>query len=142
MSVITLLDRMQKTFNVFRNEGEPMANSMQVHELFRRVQHPQPQDTVKAIEVRDDLDGIKYSYAANHLTYTVYKIPEYQLLHKVSGIQASGGNSGDGGPRRGGHNRGSMYNSQGKVYTGYLPELERPEINRSQDRHLLTQEKG
>ena len=71
-----------------------MEYSTQVRELFRRVQHPQIQYTVKAIEVRDDLDGITYSEAATHLTAAVFKIPEYQLSRKVSGVQSSGGNSG------------------------------------------------
>ena len=56
-----------------------MADSTQVHELFRRVQHPQLQYTVKDIEVRADLDGITYSEAANHLIATVSKMPDYQL---------------------------------------------------------------
>ena len=54
-----------------------MADSTQVRELFSRVQHPQLQDTVKALEVRADLYGITYSEAANLLTATVSKIPEY-----------------------------------------------------------------
>ena len=45
-----------------------MVRIMKLHELFRKVQHPQLQDMVKAIEVRDDLDGITYSETANHLT--------------------------------------------------------------------------
>ena len=100
-----------------------MYNRTQVLELFRRVQHPQLQDTVKAIEVRNDLYRITYSDAENHLTATVPKMPEYQLSQKVSDIQASGGNSGGnsggGGLNKGRHTIGSTYNSQGKVHTGY-----------------------
>ena len=44
------LDSIHKTFNIFRDEWGPMANSTQVCELFRRVQNPQLQDTVKALE--------------------------------------------------------------------------------------------
>ena len=64
-----------------------MADSTQVRELFRRFQHPHLQDMVKALEVRSDLDGIKYSEAANHLTAADSKIPEYQLFQKVDGIR-------------------------------------------------------
>ena len=71
----TFLDRIQKIFNIFCNEGEPMADSTQVREIFRRVKHPQLQDTVKALEFRADLDGIKYSEVDNHLTADVSKIP-------------------------------------------------------------------
>ena len=62
-------------FKIFHDEEEPMNNSTQVRELFRRVQHLQLQDTVKALEVRDDLDEITYSEAANNLTAAISKIP-------------------------------------------------------------------
>ena len=114
---------MQKMFNIFCDEGEQMADSTQVRELFRRVQHQQLQDTVKALEVKDELDGITYSEASNHLTASVSNIPEYQFYWKISSIQYSGVNSGvnsgSGGPRKGGHNSGRIYNSQGKVHTCY-----------------------
>ena len=51
---------MKKMFNIFRNEGETMADSTQVRELFRRVEQNQLQDTVKDLEVRADLYGITY----------------------------------------------------------------------------------
>ena len=54
-----------------------MDKSTQVLELFKRVQHPQLQETVKAIEVRTDLDGITYSESDNHLIATVSKMPGY-----------------------------------------------------------------
>ena len=56
-----------------------MDDSTQVCELFSRVQNPQLQDTVKALEFSADLDGTTYLEAANHLTAAVSKIPEYQL---------------------------------------------------------------
>ena len=71
-----------------------MDDSTQVREVFGSIQHPQLQDTVKDIEVRADLDIIIYSEAANHLTATVSNMPEYQFPQNVSGIHASGGNSG------------------------------------------------
>ena len=95
-------------FNIFRNEGEPIFESIQVRKIFRRVQHHQLSDTIKACEVRDDIDGITYLEAANHLTAAFYKTLEYQLYQKVSGVQPSGGKSGDnsgsGGPNKGGRN--------------------------------------
>ena len=66
---------MHKMFGIFRNEGEPMANNTQVCKLFRRIQHPQLQYTVKAIEFRADIDGIAYSEVANYLTSAVSNIP-------------------------------------------------------------------
>ena len=64
----TFLDRMQKMFNIFKEEGEQLTENAKVRELFKRVQHMQLQDTVKALCVRYDLDGLTYTKAANHLT--------------------------------------------------------------------------
>ena len=50
-------------------------------------------------------------------------MPEYKFSQNISGIQTSGGNIGGnsdgGGPRKSGRNSGSIYNSLGKVHTGY-----------------------
>ena len=45
------LDRMQKMFNIFEDEGEEFTENAKLRELFKRVQHPQLQDTVKALKV-------------------------------------------------------------------------------------------
>ena len=80
------LDKMRKMFNIFRDEGEPMSHITKWRELFRRVQHPKLQDTVKAFEVIAELEGITYSEADNHLTDAVSNIPEYQFPRKVSRV--------------------------------------------------------
>ena len=80
-----------------------MADSTQVREIVKRVQHPQIQDTVKAIEVRADLDRITYPEAANHLTATISKISEDHFSQNIYGVHTSGDNSGGnscGGPGR------------------------------------------
>ena len=68
MSFNNFLDIMQKVFKIFRDEGGHMAVITQVCNIFRRVQHPQIQDTFKALEVIAELEGITYSEAANNLT--------------------------------------------------------------------------
>ena len=75
----TFLHRMQKMFNIFKEEGEQLTVNAQVRELFKRVQLTQLQDTVKALHVCYDLDGITYTEVANHLTAAVSKLPEFQL---------------------------------------------------------------
>ena len=75
----TFLDRMQKMFNISKEEGEQLTENAKVRDLFKHVQHTQLQDTVKALRVRYDLDGITYTEAANHLTTAVSKLPEFQL---------------------------------------------------------------
>ena len=78
------LDRMQKMFNINKEEGEEFTENAKLRELFKQVQHPQLQDTVKALKVRFDMEGIMYTQAANHLTAVVLELPEYLLTHKVS----------------------------------------------------------
>ena len=55
------LDRMQKMFNIYEEEGEEFIENAKLHELFKQVQHPQLQDTVKALKVRFDMEGITYT---------------------------------------------------------------------------------
>ena len=78
------LDRMQKMFNIYEEEGEEFTENAKLRELFERVQHPQLQDTVKALKVCFDMEGITYTQAANHLTAAVSELPEYHLTLKVS----------------------------------------------------------
>ena len=100
------LDRMQKMFNIYEEGGEEFTENAKLHELFKQVQHPQVQDTVKALKVCFDMEGITYTQAANHLTATVSELPEYHLTRKVSA-------SSSGAPRiRGGG--GSSHNSNVK----------------------------
>ena len=40
---------MQKMFNIYEEEGEEFTENAKLRELFKRVQHPQLQDTVKAL---------------------------------------------------------------------------------------------
>ena len=44
------LDRMQKMFNIYEEEGEEFTENAKLRELFKQVQHPQLQDTVKALK--------------------------------------------------------------------------------------------
>ena len=67
----TFLDRMQKMFKILKEEVEQLKENANVRELFNHVQHMQLQDTVKALRVCYDLDGITYTEAANHLTAAV-----------------------------------------------------------------------
>ena len=78
------LDCMQKMFNIYEEEGEEFTENAKLRKLFKQVQHPQLQDTVKALKVRFDMEGITYTQAANHLTATVSELPEYHLTHRVS----------------------------------------------------------
>ena len=107
------LDRMQKRFNIFKEEREQLTENAKVRELFKCVQHTQLLDTVKALHVRFDLDGITYTEAANHLTAAVSKLPEFQLAQCVSSVRQIHGKG------KGKHKRDSIYAEDGTIFTGY-----------------------
>ena len=88
---------MQKMINIYEKEGEEITENGKLHELFKRVQHPQLQDTVKALKVRFDMEGLTYTQAANHLTAAVSELPEYHMMHKVSYAGTTQIHSGGGG---------------------------------------------
>ena len=125
------LDRMQKMFNIYEEEGEEFTENAKLRELFKRLQHPQLQDIVKALKVRFDMEGITYTQAANHLTAAVAELPEYHLTSKVSAsssgtprIRGSGGNNHNSNIKKKGGmqapNEGVLM-SDGSVITGYYP---------------------
>ena len=57
----TFLDRIQKMFNIYKEEGEEMTENAKLPELFKRTKHPQLTESVKALEVRYNMDGLTYT---------------------------------------------------------------------------------
>ena len=117
MPFSTFLDRMQKMFNIFQEEGEKLTENAKVFELFKRVQNNQLQDTVNALRVQFDLDRISYTEAANHLTSTVSELPEYLLAHRVSSLKCIRGGGSDKGKSK--FKWDSIYARDGTIFTGY-----------------------
>ena len=117
MTFSTFLDRMQKMFNIFEEEGEELTKNAKACELFKCVQHNQLQATVKALRVRFDLDGILYTEAANHLTSAVSELPEYLLARHVSSLKQICGGGSDKGKNK--FKRDSIYADDGTIFTGY-----------------------
>ena len=131
LALSIFLDRMQKMFNIYKEEGEEFTENAKLRELFKWVQHPQLQDTVKALKVRFDMEGIMYTQAANHLTAAVSELPEYHLTCKVSAsssgtsrIRGGGGSNHNSNIKKKGGmqapNKGVLM-SDGSVFTGYYP---------------------
>ena len=117
MPFSTFLDRMQKMFNIFQEEGEELTENAKVRELLKRVQHNQLQDTVKALWVQFDLDGISYTEAANHLPSAVSQLPEYLLACHVSSLKRIHGGGLDKGKNK--FKRDSIYADDRTIFTGY-----------------------
>ena len=117
MPFSTFLDRMQKMFNIFQEEGEELTENAKVRELLKCVQNNQLQDTVKALRVRFDLDGILYTEAANHLTSAVSELPEYLLARHVSSLKRIRGGGSEKGKNK--FKWDSIYADDGTIFTGY-----------------------
>ena len=141
----TFLDHMQKMFNIYEEEGEEFTENAKLRELFKWVQHPQLQDTVKALKVCFDMDGITYTQAANHLTAAVSELPEYHLTRKVSAsssgasrIRGGGGSNNISNIKKKGGMQApnkSVLTSDGLVFTGYY--LNRSELSEEDKQHVL-----
>ena len=126
------LDRMQKMFNIFQEEGEELTENAKVLELLKRVQNNQLQDTVKALRVRFDIDGISYTEAANHLAAAVSELPEFLLARRVSSLKRICGGGSEKGKNK--FKRDSIYANDGTIFTGYysnwksLPKEDRDKV--------------
>ena len=138
-------DRIQKMFNIYKEEGEEFTENANLRELFKQVQHPQLQDTIKALKVHFDMEGITYTQAANHLTATVSELPEYHLTRKVSAsssgaprIRGGGGSSHNSNVKKKGGiqatNKGILMSDR-SVFTGYY--LNWSELSKEDKQQLL-----
>ena len=116
----TFLDQMQKMYNIYKEEGKEMTENAKLRELFKCTKHTQLTESVNALEVHYDMDGLTFTQTANHLTAAVSKLPDYQMARRVSNVRtaAAGGNK-QGRVRRGGN---SIYATDGTIWTGHYDE--------------------
>ena len=84
MSFSSFLDKLQKMFNIFEEENEPISDQAKVRMLLQKVEHPQLQDAIGALRVRASLDGISFTECANHLAAQVSELPDHQSSRKVA----------------------------------------------------------
>jgi hypothetical protein len=127
MSFSTFLDNMQKMFNIFEVENEPISEQTKVRMLLKKVQHPQLQDAVGALRVRHQLEGLTFTEAANHLSAIVSELPDHQSNCKLSAVDKTkvkhirgGGSKGNLASKRKG-----IYMPDGSVWTGYYSDWEK-----------------
>ena len=116
----TFLDRMQKMFNIYKEEGEEMTENAKLRELFKCTKHMQLVESVKALEVSYNMDGLTYTQAENYVTAAVSKLLDYQMACCVSNVKTGGG----GGNKQGRvhRNRNSIYATDGMIWTGHYDE--------------------
>ena len=116
----TFLDRMQKMFNIYKEEGEEMTENAKLCELFKHTKHPQLVESVKALEVRYDMDGLTYTQAANHVTAAVSKLPDYQMARRVSNVKMGTGQGSK--PTRVRCDGNTIYATDGTIWTVHYDE--------------------
>ena len=104
-------------FNISKEEGEEMMENAKLREVFKHTKHTQLIESVKALEVRYDLDGLTYTQAADHLTAAVSKLPDYQMTCRVSNIKTAGGGANKQGRVR--RNGNSIYATDSMIWTGH-----------------------
>ena len=97
-----------------------MTENAKLRELFKRTKHTQLVASVKALEVRYDMDGLTYTQAANHLTVAVSKLPDYQLARRVSNVKTGSGQGSK--PTRVRRDGNSIYATDGTIWTGHYDE--------------------
>ena len=132
---------MQKMFNIYEEVGEEFTENSKLHELFKRVQYPQLQDTVNALNIRFDMESLTYTQATNHLTGAVSELPEYHLMCKVSSAgvtQIRGGGGGSAhkqlgkkinGPKKG------VYMPGGTIFTSFYANWK--ELDKEEKQQVL-----
>ena len=80
MQFETFLTQMQKMFNIFEKEGEPMEEEAKIRFLFKKVQNNDLQKSVEALKAQQTTSPpgtVTYVTAANHLSTAVSELPEY-----------------------------------------------------------------
>lgn len=84
MPFSAFLDKLQKMFNIFEEEGEAMTEQAKVRMLLSKIEHPQLQDAIGALRVRASIEGITFTGCANHLSAQVSELPDNQVNRKVA----------------------------------------------------------
>ena len=94
-----------------------MTENAKLRELFKGTKHPQLTESVKALEVCYDMDGLTYNQAANHLTAAISKLPDYQMARRVSNVKTTGTGGNKQGRVR--HDGNSIYATDCRIWTGH-----------------------
>lgn len=125
----TFLDKLQRMFNIFKEENEEITEQAKVRMLLQKVQHPQLQAAVDALRVRATIDGLTFTVCANHLSAQVSELPDPQTPRKVSSAGTSSKKKSPetkrirgGGSSSPGSKRDGIYMPDGSIWTGFYAE--------------------
>ena len=114
MQFETFLTQMQKMFNIFDKEGEPMEEEAKIRFLFKKVQNNDLQKSVEALKAQQTTSPpgtVTYVTAANHLSTAVSELPEYiSRSRNVSQVTWSDTKN------------PAIHNADGSIKTGEIPD--------------------
>lgn len=130
MQFSAFLAKIQKMFNIFADEGEPLTEQAKVRMLLAKVEHPQLKDAVGALRVRASMDGTTFTECANHLSAQVSELPDSLVNRKIAGTSTNrdgktspnakrlrgGGNANNAGKRKG------IKMPDGSIWTGFYSD--------------------
>ena len=128
LSFSNFLDKIQKMFNMFEEEGESITEQAKVRMLLKKIQHPQMQNAVSALRIRAQLDSVTFTECANYLSAIVSELPDHQLNRKISAADTKpkakrirgGGSSNNLASKRKG-----IHMPDGSVWTGYYSDWDK-----------------
>ena len=108
------LNKAQKMFNIFEQQGEPMTEEAKVRFILRKVQHPQLANPVETMRSRNSLrpGGLTVAEVSNYLAARVSELPDYLARNRnISTVNLSNNSSPESG----------IYDPDGNIFTGYYP---------------------
>ena len=111
MSYESFLAKLQKMFNIFAAEGEPLEESAKTRLLLKKIQSPHLSQAVAAVRIQDNMGGISFTEAANHIATEISNFTESQF---VQPRRQSGVGTGQVAPKFG------VHTADGSVWTGHL----------------------
>jgi hypothetical protein len=105
------LEHLQKMFNIYEREGEPLEESAKIRTLFSKIQSSTLAGAVASLKVKYNTDGCTFSQAANHLSSELCESNEYITGRRnisSTGTTRAPNNSASGRGRSGMYNRDRM----------------------------------
>ena len=126
MQFSAFLDKIQKMFNIYDEEGEPLIEQAKVRMLLSKVEHPQLKEAVGALRVRASMDGTTFTECANHLSAQVSELPDNLVNRKIAGTERGKTSPAVKRIRGGGANNASKRKGikmpDGSIWTGFYSD--------------------
>ena len=137
MAFEVFLSKVQKMFNIYKDQEEPMTEEAKVRFLLKKVQCPGLVSAVSSLKTRISTEPpgtITFSLASNHLASCVSELPDYIVKNRSINAVKMAPNSG-------------IRREDGSIHTGFYPnwkslsQTEREQVGAERKR-LKSNKKG